>query len=87
MASRRLALMGASSGPWVYTARVRTPHLRVCGLGTARLHVHQRSVEGVVSVVGLGGDGTHPLDPAPWMRVECVPPQRSVVAEILSGAP
>lgn len=86
MSTRRLALVGASEGPWVYTAGVQDPHLRIRGLGEAELLLTQRNNPIDEHQQLFKSDGAHPIPKAAWMRVSCLPPVKSVIAEIISGA-
>lgn len=83
MASRRLALVCCSKGPWVSTVQIPRPALRVTGLKQGDVKVTAQ-IDGaeVTSVVSENGD--HAMPPAPFMRVELTHPSRSVICEIIA---
>lgn len=86
MSSRRLALMGAPSGPWVYTVAIHNPRVKIRGLEGSTLTVTQRFDPTTEKVLLLHEDGAHDVPEAPWMRMTCHPPVASICVEILSGA-
>lgn len=84
MATRRLALIGAEVGPWVYTAQVFRPRLRISGLRNAVITLEFPDGVEPPANIRFVEDGVHELEVAPWVRVRCTPRCPSVVCEILS---
>jgi hypothetical protein len=76
VSSRRLALLGAPVGPWVYTARVLKPRVRVLGLAGGTVHITTLGAAGGDDTLVIPADGTHDIFEA----------SSSVSVEILSGA-
>lgn len=85
MATRRLALIGAALGPWIHTASVRAPFLKIDGLdqGSAiMLRVILSRTED--AVLCFTQNGLHELLEGKWMQASCEPRSKSVICEVIS---
>ena len=75
--ANRLALMGASDGPWVDVSRVANPSLRVTnlpsgGLLTIQLKVPVDGQDELADVsIQVDENGEHPMPRATWAQISC----------------
>jgi hypothetical protein len=86
VATRRLALIGATEGPWVATARLPRPTLRVRRLSAEHvISVEIRHADDSRTALSFNSDGDFPLEKGDFMKVSCSSTERhSAICEIYS---
>jgi hypothetical protein len=87
MASKRLALIGTQHGPWIHTAHLHHPAVRIDGAKGQCVRVSFRiSTDDEVRYIDFEGDGIYPLPRTNWIRISCLTATKSLICAIISKA-